>query len=201
MNQEIAVEGSCCSLHLNSRRRYVLCVLESEACSYPCRNLEKLEDSLKEALDELNSAHPNAMVALVPFPFFINADDGPVEPVRPINLNQVGITDHEDELEEEEIDLNDIVHDDLIAIYLIRVLNSPLIDDPLWISNESNKNTEAPAFMKFDISYDEITQLCEKASASFLAQPALVKIEKFRFSMLRQLSFYITVGLAVTGPQ
>ncbi|KAK6027920.1 Ser/Thr phosphatase family protein [Ostertagia ostertagi] len=117
-----------------------------------------------------------------------------------INLNPVGITDHEDELEEEgdedsaslhlfrlkafsftvcfKIDLNDIVHDDLIADLLIRVLNSPLIDDPLWISNESNKNTEAPAFMKFDISYDEITQLCEKASASFLAQPALVKIEK-----------------------
>ncbi|PIO71578.1 Ser/Thr phosphatase family protein, partial [Teladorsagia circumcincta] len=73
-----------------------------------------------------------------------------------IKLNPVGITDHEDEFEEEgdedsaSIDLNDIVHDDLIADLLIRVLNSPLIDDPLWTSNENNK-AELPVHIVADL--------------------------------------------------
>ncbi|KAK5978775.1 TRP (Transient receptor potential) channel family [Trichostrongylus colubriformis] len=100
-----------------------------------------------------------------------------------INITPIAISDDgfEDEGEEDSasIDFDDIVHDDLVADLLIRVLNSPLIDDPFWNKNEANnKNAEAPAFLKFDISHDEIVQLCAKASASFLAQPALIIIDK-----------------------
>nr|CDJ91010.1 Metallophosphoesterase domain containing protein [Haemonchus contortus] len=106
-------------------------------------------------------------------------------PPDDINSTPAGITDHEDDYEDDDddessrsIDSNDIFHDDLVADLLIRILNSPLIDDPHWIRNDNNRNTVAPAFLKFDISFDEVVQLCAKASASFLAQSALLTIEK-----------------------
>ncbi|KAK6750535.1 hypothetical protein RB195_002482 [Necator americanus] len=76
------------------------------------------------------------------------------------------------------VDLEDVVHDDLIGDLLIRLLSSPLIDDPHWVKHEGNKNVEAPAFLNFHISYEEIVHLCDLASKSFLEQPALIHIER-----------------------
>ncbi|WKY03238.1 hypothetical protein Q1695_004745 [Nippostrongylus brasiliensis] len=75
------------------------------------------------------------------------------------------------------IDYDDIVHDDLVGDLLIRLFNSPLIDDPLWSNVAGSKGVEAPAFMTFEISVEEIETLCALASASFLQQSALLEID------------------------
>ncbi|VDK48331.1 unnamed protein product [Cylicostephanus goldi] len=85
--------------------------------------------------------------------------------------------DDEDSLS---LDLDDIVHDDLIGDLLIRLLSSPLISDPYWSKQPTNtlKNIEPPAYLNFRITYEEIVHLCSMAAKSFLEQPALIRIQK-----------------------
>ncbi|EPB70403.1 hypothetical protein ANCCEY_10516 [Ancylostoma ceylanicum] len=90
----------------------------------------------------------------------------------------LGQDDDGDDDETLSVDIDDVVHDDLIGDLLIRLLSSPLIDDPFWVRRESNKGMEAPAFLNFQISYEEIVHLCAMASKSFLEQPALIQIDR-----------------------
>ncbi|KHJ94276.1 phosphoprotein phosphatase 1 domain protein [Oesophagostomum dentatum] len=76
------------------------------------------------------------------------------------------------------VDLDDVMHDDLIGDLLIRILTSPLIDDPFWVKHAGNKNMEPPAYLNFHITYDEIVYLCTMAAKSFLEQPALIRLDR-----------------------